>query len=447
MAKRGSFGSRFGTVAAVGGSVIGLGNIWRFPYVAGENGGAAFILIYLATSFLISIPIMLSEFSIGRSTRRNPMRAFNKLAPGSKWKLVGYMGILTAFVILSFYCVIAGWAFEFLKESVFNQFNGRSADQIRDSFNGFVASGWKPVIWTFLFTVASAGIVLSGVEKGIERYTKILMPMLFVLLLGMAVNSLTLDGAQAGIEFLLKPDFSKITGTTVLQALGQSFFSMSLGMGAMITYGSYLRKNETMPRVGAMVAFSDITVAILSGLAIFPAVFSFGISPTSGPELVFLTLPNVFAQMTGGYIISVVFFFLLFVAAITSSISLLEVIVLYMTEELRLSRKRAIFYTASAITVTGSLCALSMMPGSKLSVAGMNLFDLCDQLSSNVLMPLGGLLIVLFTGWVFSPVKFRNEFTSNLQYGVKIFPLIRFLIKFVIPVVIAILFLNRIGLL
>ena len=246
---------------------------------------------------------------------------------------------------------------------------------------------------------------------------------------------------------MLKPDFSKITGTTVLQALGQSFFSMSLGMGAMITYGSYLRKNENMPRVGAMVAFSDITVAILSGLAIFPAVFSFGISPTSGPELVFLTLPNVFAQMTGGYIISVVFFFLLFVAAITSSISLLEVIVLYMTEELRLSRKRAIFYTASAITVTGSLCALSMMPGSKLSVAGMNLFDLCDQLSSNVLMPLGGLLIVLFTGWVFSPVKFRNEFTSNLQYGVKIFPLIRFLIKFVIPVVIAILFLNRIGLL
>ena len=447
MAKRGSFGSRFGTVAAVGGSVIGLGNIWRFPYVAGENGGAAFILIYLATSFLISIPIMLSEFSIGRSTRRNPMRAFNKLAPGSKWKLVGYMGILTAFVILSFYCVIAGWAFEFLKESVFNQFNGRSADQIRDSFNGVVASGWKPVIWTFLFTVASAGIVLSGVEKGIERYTKILMPMLFVLLLGMAVNSLTLDGAQAGIEFLLKPDFSKITGTTVLQALGQSFFSMSLGMGAMITYGSYLRKNENMPRVGAMVAFSDITVAILSGLAIFPAVFSFGISPTSGPELVFLTLPNVFAQMTGGYIISVVFFFLLFVAAITSSISLLEVIVLYLTEELRLSRKRAIFYTASAITVTGSLCALSMMPGSKLSVAGMNLFDLCDQLSSNMLMPLGGLLIVLFTGWVFSPVKFRNEFTSNLQYGVKIFPLIRFLIKFVIPVVIAILFLNRIGLL
>ena len=225
------------------------------------------------------------------------------------------------------------------------------------------------------------------------------------------------------------------------------FFSLSLGMGAMITYGSYLRKNENMPRVGAMVAFSDITVAILSGLAIFPAVFSFGISPTSGPELVFLTLPNVFAQMTGGYIISVVFFFLLFVAAITSSISLLEVIVLYMTEELRLSRKRAIFYTASAITVTGSLCALSMMPGSKLSVAGMNLFDLCDQLSSNMLMPLGGLLIVLFTGWVFSPVKFRNEFTSNLQYGVKIFPLIRFLIKFVIPVVIAILFLNRIGLL
>ena len=231
--KRGSFASRFGTIAAVGGSVIGLGNIWRFPYVAGENGGAAFILIYLTISFLISIPIMLSEFSLGRSTKRNSMRAFSKLAPGTKWKWVGYMGILCAFIILSFYCVIAGWSLEFLKESVLNRFHDRTPEQVAAAFDGFVASGWRPIAWTLVFIAASAFIVYSGIEKGIERYNKILMPMLFLLLFGMALNALTLDGARQGIDFLLKPDFSKITGTTVLEALGQSFFSMSLGMGCM----------------------------------------------------------------------------------------------------------------------------------------------------------------------------------------------------------------------
>ncbi len=262
--KRGSFASRFGTIAAVGGSVIGLGNIWRFPYVAGENGGAAFILIYLTISFLISIPIMLSEFSLGRSTKRNSMRAFSKLAPGTKWKWVGYMGILCAFIILSFYCVIAGWSLEFLKESVLNRFHDRTPEQVAAAFDGFVASGWRPIAWTLVFIAASAFIVYSGIEKGIERYNKILMPMLFLLLFGMALNALTLDGARQGIDFLLKPDFSKITGTTVLEALGQSFFSMSLGMGCMITYGSYLRKNENMFRIGAMVSLSGRLLSFLS---------------------------------------------------------------------------------------------------------------------------------------------------------------------------------------
>ena len=430
MAKRGSFGSRFGTVAAVGGSVIGLGNIWRFPYVAGENGGAAFILIYLATSFLISIPIMLSEFSIGRSTRRNPMRAFNKLAPGSKWKLVGYMGILTAFVILSFYCVIAGWAFEFLKESVFNQFNGRSADQIRDSFNGLVAS---------------AGIVLSGVEKGIERYTKILMPMLFVLLLGMAVNSLTLDGAQAGIEFLLKPDFSKITGTTVLQALGQSFFSMSLGMGAMITYGSYIPKNENMFRLAGTVAVTDTCVAILAGLAIFPAVFSYGISPTSGPELVFITLPNVFGNMTGGYLLGIAFFFLLFTASISSSVSLLEVATLYISEEMHLRRRTATLIAVGTVAGLSALCLWSQAPDSSLRVAGQNIFDLFNNATSLYMLPLGGLLSVLFAGWVLRGRTLQEEVTSRGRYGNALFPYYRVIVRFVAPVVIVLLFLSQIG--
>ena len=332
MGSRGSFGSRFGVIAAVSGSVIGLGNIWRFPYVAGENGGAAFILIYIACSFLISIPLMLSEFSLGRSSKRNTKRAFQKLAPGTRWNYVGYMGIFCAFILLSFYCVIAGWALEFIKESVLNEFAGKSAAQISENFNGFIASGWRPVVWMGVFMLSTAFIVWSGIEKGIERYTKIFMPVFIVLLAALAINSLTLPGAREGIGFLLRPDFSKITGATILKAMGQSFFSMSLGLGCMITYGSYIRKGENLPKVASMVALSDMSVAILSGIAIFPAVFSFGISPTSGPELVFLTLPNIFAQMPGGYWIAIVFFVLLFLAAITSSISMFEVIAAYLTE-------------------------------------------------------------------------------------------------------------------
>ena len=447
MGSRGSFGSRFGVIAAVSGSVIGLGNIWRFPYVAGENGGAAFILIYIACSFLISIPLMLSEFSLGRSSKRNTKRAFQKLAPGTRWNYVGYMGIFCAFILLSFYCVIAGWALEFIKESVLNEFAGKSAAQISENFNGFIASGWRPVVRMGVFMLSTAFIVWSGIEKGIERYTKIFMPVFIVLLAALAINSLTLPGAREGIGFLLRPDFSKITGATILKAMGQSFFSMSLGLGCMITYGSYIRKGENLPKVASMVALSDMSVAILSGIAIFPAVFSFGISPTSGPELVFLTLPNIFAQMPGGYWIAIVFFVLLFLAAITSSISMFEVIAAYLTEELRMSRPKAVVGVLVTILVTGSLCALSQRPGSSLHIGSMNLFDLCDYLSSNVLMPLGGLLIVIFTGWVFSPEKLRNELTNNLTVNQWCYPAIRLLIRFVVPVVITLLFLTQIGIL
>lgn len=446
MGKRGSFSSRFGVVAAVGGSVVGLGNIWRFPYVAGENGGAAFILIYIAISLLISIPIMLSEFTLGRSTKRNSKRTFQKLAPRTQWKWVGYMGILCSFVILSFYSVIAGWALDFIKESVLNNFAGKSPTEINANFSAFVASGWQPIIWAILFIGATAVIVLSGIEKGIERYSKILMPMFVVLLIGLVVNSMTLPGAREGISFLLKPDFSKVTGSTVLQALGQSFFSMSLGMGCMITYGSYIKKNENMFKVAGMVAISDLTVAVLSGLAIFPAVFSFGISPTSGPELVFLTLPNIFAQMPGGYFVSIVFFILLFLAAITSSISLFEVSTAYFSEEMRLGRKKAVILVGCTTVVTATLCALSQMPGSSLTILGENLFNTFDSLSSNILMPLGGLLIVLFTGWVLKPAKFKAELTSDHTFGLRLYPVVRFLIRFVIPLVILLLLLDQIGL-
>ncbi len=446
MGKRGSFSSRFGVVAAVGGSVIGLGNIWRFPYVAGENGGAAFILIYISISLLISIPIMLSEFTLGRNTKRNSKRAFQKLAPGTQWKWVGYMGIICSFVILSFYSVIAGWALDFIKESLLNNFAGKSPAEISANFSAFVDSGWKPITWAIIFIAATAVIVLSGIEKGIERYSKILMPLFVALLIGLVINSMTLPAFREGITFLLKPDFSKVTGSTILQALGQSFFSMSLGMGCMITYGSYIKKNENMFKVAGMVAVSDVTVAILSGLAIFPAVFSFGISPTSGPELVFLTLPNIFAQMTGGYFISIIFFTLLFLAAITSSISLFEVSTAYFSEEMRMGRHKAVILVGITTIITSTLCALSRMPGSNLTILGHNLFDAFDSLSSNIMMPLGGLLIVIFTGWVLDPAKFKNELTSQQRFGLKLFPIVRFLIRFVIPVVILLLFFSLIGL-
>ncbi len=445
VSKRGTFASRFGVVAAVGGSVVGLGNIWRFPYVAGENGGAVFIIIYICISLLVSVPIMLSEFSIGRSTKRNSMRAFNKLAPGTKWKFVGYLGILTAFVILAFYCVIAGWALEFLREALFNNFAGKTAEQITENFNMFVSSGWKPAIWTTVFIIASVAVVYAGVEKGIERYNKIFMPLFVVLLVGLMLYTLSLDGAKEGASFLLKPDFSKLTGRTFLNALGQSFFSMSLGMGAMITYGSYIKKEENMFRVAGMVAATDVFVAVLSGLVIFPAVFSFGISPTSGPELVFITLPNVFAQMGAGYIVSVIFFMLLFLAAITSSVSLIEVVTVYIYEEMRLSRRRAACYVGLGTFIMGMLSIISQLPGSSIKIGGQNLVSFFDHLSSNIMLPIGGLFIVIFTGWVFAPAKFKAELTSNFKYGVKIYPIVYFLIKFVAPVVITLLFLNLIG--
>ena len=432
-------------MAAVGGSVIGLGNIWRFPYIAGENGGAAFILIYLTTSFLISIPIMLSEFSIGRATRRNSKRAFGKLTSNKRWSLVGMMGILTAFIILSFYCVVGGWAFKFLEEALSNQFAGQSSDALSAAFNGYVASGWRPITWTVVFIVASSMILRWGVHRGIERTNKILMPLLFVLLVLLAINSLTLPGIREGVSFLLKPDFSKISGATVLQAMGQSFFSMSLGMGAMITYGSYMRKQENMMKVAATVALSDITIAILSGIAIFPAVFSFGINPSAGPELVFLTLPNVFARMAGGYFLAIIFFSLLCMAAITSSISLFEVVVAYLSEEMRMSRNVAISVMTGVVILTSSLCAMSMIPDSALVVQNQSLFDLFDNLSSNILLPLGGLLIVIFAGWVYAPERLRSEMTSEGVFGTRIYPMIRLLIRYVVPVVIALLFLSLTG--
>ena len=445
MKPRSSFGSRFGAIAVVGGSVVGLGNIWRFPYIAGENGGAAFILVYVTLSLLICIPIMLTEFSIGRHTRSNALRAFRRLSPRGYWNGAGYLGIATSTIILSFYAVIAGWALHFLKVAITGGFLNHNSEQIRQGFDHYVAQGYGSMFWTFLFIAFIAFIVMRGVEKGIEKFGKVVMPFMILLLIGLVINSMTLEGAKEGISFLLTPDFSKINGHVVLQALGQAFFSLSLGMGTMITYGSYIPKQENMFRMAATIAITDTCVAILAGLAIFPAVFSYGINPTSGPELVFITLPTVFGNMSGGYLLGILFFFLLFTASISSSVSLLEVATLYISEEMHLRRRTATLIAVVVVAALSSLCLWSQLPGSSLRVLGMNIFDLFNNLTSLYMLPLGGLLSVLFAGWVMRNRTLQDEVTSRGRYGTSIYPYYRVIVRFVAPVVIVLLFLDQLN--
>lgn len=445
MKQRSTFGSRFGAIAVVGGSVVGLGNIWKFPYMAGENGGGAFILIYIAICFLIAVPVMLSEFAIGRSTQKNALGAVKALTRKRGWHSIGYLSILAATVILPFYCLISGWSIEFLKEALLNNFAGQSAAAIEARFGAFTATGWKPIALTLGFLAVCAVIVGLGIEKGIERYSKILMPMLLLILIGLSIYSATLDGFRQGVDFIFKPDFSKVSGGMVLKALGQSFFSMSIGMGAMITYGSYIKRSENMNRIAGTVAVGDVVVALLAGLAIFPAVFSYGISPTSGPDLVFITLPTLFGQMPGGYIVGVVFFILLIFAAMTSVFSLYEVIVAYISEEFRVTRKAASTVTFFLIGALAALCALSQMPGSRLRVGGMDIFGLFDYASANFILPIGGILITVFAGWVMNKNTFRNELTNNGTHGNTLYHIVRFMVRFIIPAAIALMFLNLIG--
>ncbi|MBN2806814.1 MAG: sodium-dependent transporter, partial [Prolixibacteraceae bacterium] len=418
---RDSFGSRFGVIAATAGSAIGLGNIWRFPYIAGENGGGAFLLIYLAFILVIGIPVMISELTIGRATQRNPFGAFRILKPGSKWFFIGIMGIAAAFMINAFYSVVAGWTLEYLVKALTNQFSGKNAVEINTLFSDFQQSSWKPLFWTIIFITLSASIVLAGVKKGIERFSKILMPLLLLIIVILGVRAVTLPNAMEGLVFLFRPDFSKIETSSILVALGQAFFSLSIGMGTLITYGSYISKRENIASSAVSVAFADTLIAVLAGVAIFPAVFAFGISPASGPDLVFLTLPNIFAQMTGGYVFALLFFFLLVVAALTSTISILEVVVAYFVEELNMKRWLATLLASAGIAVLGILCSLSLYKVPGLSLGNRNLFTILEDTSSNIFLPLGGMLIVIFVAWFFGRDKLKAELSAQGLYRVKYF--------------------------
>lgn len=446
--KRETFGSKLGFIMATAGSALGLGNIYRFPCEAGANGGAAFLVVYLALALLIGTPLMISELVIGRSARSNPVGAFRKLgekagAMQSAWPVVGYLGVLCSFLILAFYTTVAGWTLGYLGKSVAGHFSGQDLASIQQQFADFTSHPWLPIVCQLAFLVLTAVVVMRGVKGGIERWSKILMPMLLVIMVVLCVKSLTLSGARQGLEFFFKPDFSKITGRVVLSALGQSFFSLSIGMGALITYGSYLGRKDNMVSSAVSVTLADTLVALLAGIIIFPAAFSFGIQPEAGASLAFTTLPMVFQQMTGGYFFCLMFFLLLVIATLTSTISLLEVIVATLTEELRLSRTKASLLGAAATAVIGLLATLSFRAGSPLHIGAKTVFDLLDSVTALYMMPIGGLLIVLFVGWRMKRADVMDELTSfhTLRPGIR--KGIYFIIRYLAPVAIAVIFVSQ----
>ena len=443
---RDSFGSRFGALVAMAGSAVGLGNLWRFPYLVGENGGAAFIIVYIALVFLICLPIFISEFIVGRRSQENAFAAFRDLSGGSAWRWVGLFTIIVPLIVLSYYCVIGGWSIEYLLKSLTFSFSGESQGTLSSMFSGFVTSTWGPLAAHTGFLLATTLIVVVGIKDGIEKFSKVMMPLLFVMVLAIAVYSITLPGAKAGIEYLFYPDFSKLTGASVAAALGQAFFSLSLGFGTIMTYASYVSRKENIMFQSAATAVSDLMFALIAGTAIMPAVFAFGIDPQAGPGLVFETLPFVFGQMPAGGVIAILFFVALLVAALTSSISMLEVAVAYLVEEKKFSRLGACACLFALCWVIGAVCSLSFGPLSHIRIAGGNIFDFFDSMSSNVLMTLGSLFTVVFVGWRLKKADVYDEFTNGgtLKKNAVFFKILWPVIRFVAPLAVLIIFLSNI---
>ena len=440
--KRDGFGSKIGIIAAAAGSAIGLGNIYRFPCELGNNGGAAFLLVYLAVVIFLGIPVMLSELVIGRRSQSNAVGAFKKLAPKSAWPIVGYMGVLCGFIIFAFYSTVSGWTLEYIIKAVSNSFQGKDLAAMEQDFTDFHNMGWRNVMWQAIFIFLTGFVVFKGVQNGIEKYAKILMPLLLVILIVLGIRSVTLPGAKEGLSFLFRPDFSKIDGNVLISALGQGFFSLSLGMGALITYGSYIKKKDNLTSTAFSVVLADTLIALLAGLVIFPAAFSFGIRPTAGMGLVFNTIPMIFNQMTGGYIFCIIFFVLLAIAALTSTISLLEVVVAYLSEELHINRRWSTVWACVATLLIGSFASLSLMENTPFAIGGRTVFDLMDFVSSNILLPLGGVLIVIFVGWRLGKAKFFEEVTNEGTIKASLKKIIFFIIRYLAPIAITIVFIR-----
>ncbi len=432
---RAHWGSRLGFILAAAGSAVGLGNVWKFPYMAAENGGAAFLLIYVAIVFTVGVSVMLAEFAVGRAGERNPVGALRRLK-GGPWPVVGYMGIAAAFIILSFYSVVAGWTIAYVFKAAAGVLATSDPDVLGAMFGEFSGDPVQPILYHLLFMALTVGVVAGGIHGGIERSCTILLPVLLLILVVLAVRSLTLPGAMEGLRFYLQPDFSRISAETFNGALAQAFFSLSLGMGVMITYGSYLSHRENLPRSAMWVTFSDLLVALVAGLVILPAVFAFSFDPQAGPGLVFITLPAVFAQMPAGVVFAVLFFVLLVIAALTSAVSLLEVLVAYFVDQWGWRRKPAAVALGLVVFAIGIPSSLSLGVWNDFQIAGRSIFDFLDYVSSNLLLPLGGLAITLFVGWVILPRAMR-EATSEGAYAFPLAGIWRVICRYVAPIAIA----------
>ena len=449
MKERENFGSRMAVIMAFAGSAIGLGNIWRFPYLVGQDGGAAFVIIYVIATLVISLPIFFAESVVGRRTGANCRGAFIELGKGTAWPYLGFLMVFTPLWIVSYYSVVGGWSLEYLIQALRLDFIHTSPDAMSGSFERFISRTWAPLGFHLAFLAVTVAIVALGVKSGIEKFSKICLPILFALVVLIAVYSLTLPGAQKGLAYLFKPDFSKVTIGTCLDALGQSFYSLSLGMGIIITYSSYVSKKENLMASGVGTAVSDMLFAILAGVAIMPAVFAAGIEPGSGPGLIFDTLPYIFARMGLempwlSSIAAILFFLTILFAALTSSISLIEVGVAYLTEERGFKRGWACVFLFVITGALGGLCSLSFGPLADVKVLGRGFFDLFDTIASNVLLTVGGLLVVLFVGWKMSKADVFDELTNGgtKRRNVRLFNFFYFLIRYIAPVGLLVLILS-----
>ncbi len=446
---RGNFGSKLGIILATAGSAVGLGNVWRFPYMTGQNGGAAFLLVYIGCILLLGIPGMLSEFIVGRHGQSNAAKAYDKLSGGRPWKLVGYLGILTATIILGFYAVIAGWCFEYLFASLAGHTLG-DADYIQNYFVEFSSNMWRPLMWGCVFIGVTHMVIIRGVQKGIESVSKWLMPILMILLLILVGASCSLPNAIEGVRFLLMPDFSKVDSHVVLEALGQAFFSLSLGTAVLCTYASYFTRETNLLKSASQIAVLDTLIAILSGLMIFPAAFSVGISPDSGPSLIFITLPNVFQQAFGSmpvlaYVISIMFYALMVFAALTSTISMHEIGTAFFTEEMNLPRKKAAWIVTGFASILCIFCAWSVGAFDSIKIMGISLMDFCDKLTANFMLPLGALLTCLFVGWFVPKQTVFAEFTNDGSRNVIFYNIFLVTVRYICPIGIALIFLHQLG--
>lgn len=453
MENRENFGSKIGAILAAAGSAVGLGNVWRFPIETGQNGGAAFIIIYIVCILILGLPIMISEFLIGRHTHSNTAGAYRILANGTKWKWVGRLGVFTGWLILCYYGVVGGWTLHYTVLSATNAFNGVPATEFEGIFNNFVSNPWTPLCWLLLFTFITHFVITRGVQSGIEKFSKIMMPTLFIITIMLTVCSLLLPGASEGIKFLLMPDWTKVTSTTILQAMGQAFFSLSLGMGCLCTYASYFEPSTPLAKTALNVSMIDTLIAIMAGFIIFPSVFNIGMNPNevgAGASLTFVSLPNVFQQSFGdgsilAVIFSTLFYFLLFVAALTSAISLHEVATAYITEEFNMSRKKGATIITASIFTLGVLCSLSFGPLSGIKVLDRNIFSMFDDFSGMVLLPLGGMLIAIFAGWILDRQLYREEITNKGDIHAPYFKVLIFALRYIAPTAIGIVFLDQLG--